>query len=152
MSKKKKYNDTEEWFSLIPELKEWNNGKGIDHEYWIEIEGRIEYALAYTSIFWPKFILFRNCIFIDYMNDEIFERWHKNCNGSLEALEATVNHRHLEDWFGGESTKRQMEYMGRTLKDIWETKLNKQFPGRQVIVELFEVNEEYKITVYQKNH
>lgn len=35
---------------------------------------------------------------------------------------------------------------------MWETKFDKQFPGRQVIVELFEANEEYKITIYQENH
>lgn len=70
----------------------------------------------------------------------------------LVDLEVTVKHRHLEDWFGGESTKEQMEYLGRTLKDMWKTKLDKQFPGRQVIVELFEANEEYKITIYQENH
>jgi len=152
MSKKKVYNDTEEWFTLIPELKEWNNGKGIDHECWIGIEGKIEYALAYTSIFWPKFVLFKDCIFIEDINNDEFESWHKNCNGNLKSVEATINHRHIDDWFDSKSTKEQMEYFAGVLKDMWETKLIKQFPCKQVTVDLSEDMGKYTITVYQESH
>lgn len=150
MSKKKKFNDTDDWFMLIPELKAWNNGHGIDHETWVTIEGRVEFALAYTSIFWPEFILFNGCIFIQEINDQIFEAWYKNSNGNLKSIEATINHRHLKDLFGSDASKEQYLYLGKIIKSMWETKIITQFPNRHITIDFDEVD--YIITVYQEQH
>ena len=41
---------------LIPELKDWNNGKGIDIYSWIGCVGDFQKAIGYSVIFWPEFI------------------------------------------------------------------------------------------------
>lgn len=40
---------------LIPETREWNEGRGIDLESWIGCVGSFEHAIAYGEIFWPDF-------------------------------------------------------------------------------------------------
>lgn len=150
MNKKKKFNDTDEWFALIPELKAWNNGRGIDHETWVVIEGRIELALAYSSIFWPEFILFKDCIFRGEMSEKIFDDWYKNCKGNLMSIEATVNHWHLEDTFKDNVSKEQYLYLGKVLKSMWKANLITRFPDRQITIDFDEDN--YIITIYQELH
>lgn len=48
---------------LIPELKDWNNGQGIDIESWIGCMGDFEKAIGYSVIFWPSFVEIEGCVF-----------------------------------------------------------------------------------------
>ncbi len=47
----------EDFKSLIPEIQDLNNGAGIEPIAWIGCEGRIELAIGYTLVFWPRSIL-----------------------------------------------------------------------------------------------
>ncbi|HSA77298.1 MAG TPA: hypothetical protein VLG72_00365 [Nitrospirota bacterium] len=40
---------------LIPELSDWNNGKGIDVVSWIGCVGDFQKAIGYSVMFWPHF-------------------------------------------------------------------------------------------------
>jgi hypothetical protein len=40
---------------LIPELKTWNDGKGVDIETWIGCEGDHKHLIGYARILWPNF-------------------------------------------------------------------------------------------------
>ena len=41
---------------MLPELAEWNNGKGIDLKSWIGCSGNFRLAIGYSAIFWPRFV------------------------------------------------------------------------------------------------
>jgi len=41
---------------LIPELKDWNNGKSVDVQSWIECGGDFQKAIGYSAMFWPEFV------------------------------------------------------------------------------------------------
>ena len=41
---------------LIPEMRDWNNGAGIDVRSWIGCSGSFELAIGYSTIFWPEFV------------------------------------------------------------------------------------------------
>ena len=47
---------------MLPELAEWNNGKGIDLESWVGCSGNFRLAIGYAAIFWPRFVLFEDYI------------------------------------------------------------------------------------------
>lgn len=53
------YMKKEEWSKLIPEIKEWNHGKGINPDYWISCVGEIEHFIGFSTLFWPEFVLYR---------------------------------------------------------------------------------------------
>ena len=57
------------------------------------------------------------------------------------GVESVMNHRHLMDLFSHaagtvvtEPSCEQLEYLGCVLRDAWETKLSRDFPGRQFTV------------------
>jgi hypothetical protein len=52
-----------DYAELIPELKAWNNGAGIDIHSWIGCEGDYEPLIGYGCLLWPKFIEYDDCVF-----------------------------------------------------------------------------------------
>lgn len=147
------------WSTLLPQLKEWNNGKGIEPDDWIAYIGEIEHAIGFSTIFWPEFVLFSDCIFIGDMDEYTFNKWYKHCKNDEKALECTVNHRHVADLFstGKETSKEQIKYIGYIIREMWEAKLSRDYPNRKIIVDLIEQNDDddilgYILTVYQESN
>lgn len=140
---------------LIPELSEWNEGRGIDVESWINALGNFEHAIAYGRLFWPEFTEHDDCIFWAPLDVENYERWMNYTKGDKTAIEKVKNHVHIVDFFSiaPGPTKVQMIYFGRFLKELWECKLQRDFPGRSIVVDFFEPDGEnpydYEITFYQ---
>ena len=48
--------------SLIPELRDWNNGGGIDAQTWVGCAGNFRLAIGYSTVFWPGFIEFEGYV------------------------------------------------------------------------------------------
>jgi hypothetical protein len=66
---------------LIPELHEWNDGRGISLADWANTVGRYDHAIAYASIFWPDFMLHDDCVFRIDPKDENYAAWMSELNG-----------------------------------------------------------------------
>lgn len=143
---------------LVPETQEWNDGQGIDLLSWVGCVGGIELAIGYGELFWPDFVEFDGCIFFDFaFSEENFRGWMKQTNDDRRAVEAVINHQHILDLFSGsehEPTRQQVVYLGRLLRDIWSAKLQRDFPGRQIVVSFpegdFESLLDYEISFYQE--
>jgi len=80
---------TDDWDALIPELKDWNNGKGIDPESWVGCEGNFRLAIAYSLIFWPEFNEVDGMIFWGEINQETLASWMRNCSGVNDHAKQT---------------------------------------------------------------
>jgi hypothetical protein len=122
---------------LIPELRAWNNGRGIHVEAWVGCTGSFELAVGYSRLFWPDFVEYEGCIFFASFSRDSYLGFMKQCNGDRRRVEAVMNHKHVFDYFshsGGAATKEQIIYLGRVLRDIWRMKLARDFPGRGFIV------------------
>jgi hypothetical protein len=118
---------------LIPELKRWNNGIGIDVESWIGCVGDFQKAIGYSSIFWPKFVEIEGCVVNASTPIENLKQWLDDCKGDLHAVEAMVNHLHISDIHHAEcedATPERLKYLGSILKDIYECKLKRDFPAK----------------------
>ena len=117
--------------NLIPEIKDWqkHNGDKFDVEDWIAIEGNIKLAIGYTSIFWPDFIEYENCVFLkSHFSIENYNEW-KNVAyvEYFSQIEYVLNHIHILDLFAEkqgkqlEISKDQIIYLGNVLREIYET-------------------------------
>jgi hypothetical protein len=142
---------------LIPGLQEWNNGKGIDPASWINCYARYDLALGYSLLFWPDFVLYDDCIFINEPDHKNYESWLSNCKGDKSCVERLMNHRHILDIFLNsemQPTKEIVRQIGRVLKDMWTCKLKRDFPERNVCVEFYDDDSDklldYEITVFQE--
>jgi hypothetical protein len=125
---------------LIPELADWNDGKGIDVRSWISCVGNYEHAIGYTEIFWPSFEYYDGCIFFKGFSKSNYHEWLENQKGNKLAVQAVVNHTHILDLFPNvdeQPSEQQVIFLGQTLKNMWHQKLKIDFPNHNCVV-LFE--------------
>ncbi len=145
---------------LIPELTSWNNGKGIDLASWIGCVGSADLAIGYSTIFWPEFTLHEDYIFwhgfsIDSLRE--FERQYPEDKASVERV---MNHIHIKDLHHlGDKTLNPDKaiFLGNLLKQIYEVKLRRDFPGRPCTVEFYRPEHRddlmgYEISFWQTKH
>lgn len=140
---------------LIPELAEWNNGKGIDVDSWIECSGNFQLAVGYTTLFWPRFVEFEGYVLREGFSMTSFRGFQSQCE-SRRDLEAVMNHLHIADIHYHDLSNCTTEhalYLGRVLREIYEAKLTWQFPTRRFDVVFDESNRGdvmcYEVSFYQ---
>lgn len=148
--------------SLITDLDEWesHNGCEIGPAGWLAGMGSFNLAVAFSSLFHPEFIVHNDCVFIapyteqDKKNQSSF----MSCSDyDRSKTEVTINHLHLMDLFPNDvetPTREQILYLGNVLKDMWQLKLNRDFPDRNLVVsfpeDYAEDLYEYEITFWQE--
>jgi len=141
---------------LIPELSDWNNGKGIDIASWIGCVGDFQKAIGYSVMFWPQLEEVEGYIIKASVPNKILQGWIQKYNGNRKAIEAMANHLHIRDlqYYGcPDITPERLAYLGTVLKDIYECKLKCQFSDKNFCVELHEGDsgniDGYELTFYQ---
>ena len=141
---------------LVPETQEWNDGRGIDLLSWIGCIGNLGQAIAYGELFWPEFVEFDGGVFFSGFSKESYHGFMAQTDSDRRAVETVMNHRHILDLFPGQQVRRpQVVYFGRLLREMWAAKLQRDFPGRSIVVSFPEVGVEhlsdYEITIYQES-
>lgn len=142
---------------VLPELRSWNEGKGIDAESWIRCIGRFDHAVGYGHLFWPSFTIHDDCIMFSDFTVDSYDAWMKQTSGRKRAVEAVMNHRHILDLFSSDESEVSRElvlYLGRLLRDMWTCKLKRDFPDRDIIVSFPEEHcddlLDYEITIFHQ--
>ena len=146
--------------SMKPELAEWNGGKGIDLEAWISCSGSVKLAVGYAEYFWPEFDLVEGSIVRSGTTSDAIQQWNKTGSGDRRTIEATMNHMHLIDIHYHDQENQTEDLflrLGTVLAEIYEAKLQWQFPDRPCTVSLLipENRQEfssYQITFWQRAH
>ena len=146
--------------SMNAELAAWNNGQEIDLESWIGCTGNFSLAVGYLSIFCPEFTEYEGYILRGEFSEDSLRGFEESCAGNRKAVEAVMNHLHIEDiqHYGCEDfSKDKAILLGNKLKEIYEAKLQWQFPDKPCVVSFYEPDDdddliEYQITFWQKAH
>ncbi len=144
--------------ALIPELKRWNNGAGIDIDSWIGCVGNYEQLIGYAHLLWPDFIEHDDCIFFaDGFTEENYHAFMDRTQGNKQAVETVMNHQHIMALFCSAEPRPSREmilYVGRLLKEVWQAKLNRDFPNRKITVSFPENYEDdlmnYEVSLFQE--
>jgi len=147
--------------SLIPEMRDWNNGKGIDIGNWIGCSGNFNLAIGYSAIFWPRFVEFEGYVLREGFHIPTLRGFEKQqaalpVTERHQAVESVMNHKHLQDiQYGGcpDVTHERLRHLGQVLKEIYQAKLAWQFPDKKFEVyfpdEPLEDLVDYQLTFYQ---
>ncbi len=138
--------------SMTASLAAWNNGKGIDLESWIGCEGNFSLAVGYTTIFWPDFVEFDGYILRDGFSEESLRAFEKQEAGDRKSVESLMNHLHIADvqHFGcPDASADKLLLLGKVLKEVYQAKLQWQFPDKPCTVELFIPDDPENLTEYQ---
>ncbi|MGJ8641713.1 MAG: hypothetical protein ACSHYA_20150 [Opitutaceae bacterium] len=142
------------------ELSKWNNGDGIDLENWVSCEGNFSLAVGYAEIFWPEFVLYKDYILRKGFSVDSLEGFEKQCGENRHAIESVMNHLHIADiqHFGcKDASKEKIKRLGNILKEIYEAKLQYEFPEHPCEVSFHQPEDEgelieYEISFWQKKH
>lgn len=142
--------------ALIPEMKDWNNGKGIDIEGWIQCRANHKILVGCSRILWPSFVEHDGCILLgDSVDEANYQAFLKSANGNKRIVEATMNHQHVLHLFATDLPTRELVlYVGRLMKEVWQVKLKNDFPDRNVKVYFPDEDDlellDYEITFFQE--
>lgn len=143
---------------LIPELRDWNDGRGIDIEAWIGCSGNFQLAIGYSKVFWPRFVEFETYVLREGFSVESLHGFEGNPPNDRQSVESVMNHLHIADiqYYGCEdASPERLIYLGTVLREIHEVKLRWQFPHRQFEVLFLTPDTKddlfgYQITFFQK--
>jgi len=143
---------------LIPEMRDWNNGAGIDPEGWVGCMGSNELAIGYSLIFWPRFVLIDDYVLRDCgsATEASLRNWERSASHDRRSIEAVMNHCHIIDLHavGKPATEAQLRYLGRVLKEIHDVKLKSEFPDRTFVVSFNDEPDlellDYQLTFWQE--
>ncbi len=145
-----------DFIALIPELPDWNEGRGIAADAWISCVGNYELAIGYSLVFWPQFVEFDGYILLGGFEESSLRGFEKMTEGNRVAVEAVMNHIHIADIHANVENYNieQLRYLGRTLRQIYTAKLSLEYPHRNFAVVF---NDEpgleaidYELTFWQK--
>lgn len=127
------------YFELIPELKKWDNDPNKAFHKWLCCIGNLEHAIGYSQLFWPNFIEYQNCVFLEQnFTKDAFNEWNTTLKNNLTNVESTLNHIHLSEAFGNpdmSSNERQLYFLGNLLFEMWKCKLRLNFPKKTFIID-----------------
>ena len=147
-----------DYAKLIPELPDWNNGKGIDVESWIDCTGTFQLAVGYSTLFWPRFVEFEGYVLREGFTIESLRSFQQQSSPSRRSVESVMNHLHIAAIHYHDlshCTADHALYLGRVLREIYQAKLAWQFPTRRFEVVFDESAREdvmaYEITFYQSD-
>ena|SRR5688572_4770184 len=144
--------------SMKADLAAWNDGDGIDLEFWISCVGNFSLAIGYLTIFWPEFVEFEGYILRKGFSVDSLRGFEESCARDKKAVEAVMNHLHIGDiqQYGCEDfSKDKAILLGSKLKEIYGARMQWQFPDKPCEVSFYEPEDEddlmaYEITFWQK--
>lgn len=121
---------------LIPELGQWNDGKGIEVSEWISAVGNYSHAIGYLCVFWPEFCEVDGYVFCRPVDKHELSEWEVFTGRNRQEIEKVVNHMHISDLFPNSDppSMQQVLFLTETLKTILTVKLKNDFPQRRISV------------------
>jgi hypothetical protein len=146
--------------SMSIELAAWNNGNGVDLKAWVGCEGRFALAVGYSTIFWPTLVEFEGYILREGFDEAALRGFECQQGATRKSVEWVMNHLHLDgvQHLGcSDITEDKLLVLGRVLKEIYEAKLQWQFPNRPCVVQFYVPDDredlsDYQISFWQKEH
>jgi hypothetical protein len=145
--------------SMKAELATWNNGDGVDLETWHCCLGNYASAVGYSTLFWPTFCKYKEYIFRAGVSSTSIQNWESTAGVTKKSLEWTINHIHISDLYPGveDYSNDKALFIANNLKEIYQAKLNWQFPNDPCIVEVYMPESEddfvdYQLSFWQQKH
>ena len=70
---------------IIPEAKLWDNGRGVDLESWIAMNGNYNLAVGYSLLFWPEFVVIDDHVLRQGSTEANLREWEKRGGDGIGA-------------------------------------------------------------------
>ena len=137
--------------SIKAELSALNDGNGIDLESWIRWEGNFSRTVGYATIFWPEFVEFDGYVLRKGFSEDSLRGFERQQAGNRKFVEWLMNHLHIIDihYPANDASKDKILLLGNVLKEIYQAKLQWQFPDRPCTVDFSKPDDPEDLIGYQ---
>ncbi|NMN07506.1 MULTISPECIES: hypothetical protein [unclassified Novosphingobium] len=139
---------------LLPDLQAWNDGRGVKPEDWLCAIARSDQAVAFTALFWPKIIVYKDYVL---RHDFSVEKLRNSETGghTRAQIEAALNYNSLEAFFRGGNeieaiAQERARYVCKIMVDMLDAKLRRDFPARRCKVEFVDNEDDFAVTFWQE--
>lgn len=123
-------------FSALSSAASWP----FSLQNYIESRGSFELALAFSELFWPRFVEHRDCIIrADGFTEENFGAWHERLAGDSVAIERVLNLIHVRDLVPSDTTELSSAaylHLAELLVEMWTARVRILFPNRSFVIRL----------------
>jgi hypothetical protein len=128
---------------LLPELADWNDGRGLQPLDWLHMFAKSDVAVSFSYLFWPRFVAFEDHILREGFSEPEIRYWQQRPNTSRKRVEAALNTLHIDDLFSSKEEwsvllESRCVYLVHVLADVHRLKLAHDFPNRTFEVEVFD--------------
>ena len=119
----------------LDRFREWEraNPQGFSKWAYLRNEVSAENAVLLMTFLWPCFVEHDGMVLLgENFRVSRYEAWRRNPASKPPEFGALVNHVHLEDFFSDEQTPpyELLVYLGQSVRDMWESRLARDFPDR----------------------
>lgn len=119
----------------------------------VYLNGTFALGLGFARMFWPTFELREGHLVLADSSRDNLREWIDHGGGDRWAVEQVINHRHFACWMADDgATDEEIRSFGERVQEIWQGKVDRDFPGERITVELYAPSEEeaneWHITVY----
>jgi hypothetical protein len=111
-----------------------------------------EMYFTFLELYWPTFILHKDYVFLE---EQFSEAEFKRLSVQNEKIEYWMNFLLVTPFFEEEDEwEEKAQFLSKELVDIWQAKLDKEFPDLNIFVTYLEDTEvgDYGLTFYQKKY
>jgi hypothetical protein len=125
--------------ALLPDFSDLRRRASWEYSIinYIESRGTFELAVAFAKLFWPEFVVRRDCVIrASGLTDEVFESWWVRTGGDKVAVERVLNLLHVRELVPSNVTPLDdsvYRYLGETLADMWAHRVEALFPERRFV-------------------
>jgi len=146
---------------LIPELRAWNDGGGVNLLSWLNSVAQSDVAIGYAELFWPRFVVFERYVLRRDFSLENLRGWETAPDINRRDIEWFVNCLDVGSLFfrgfTGEFAEgadhdlldQRVLYIRDVLKATYTAKLKLDFPDRAFEVVMIEDEDEIAMTFCQ---
>jgi hypothetical protein len=142
--------------SVLPELGEWNEGRGIEPLDYLFCVAESRSTVASIDLFWPKFVEFEGYVLRQGFDEKNLRSWEKSPSGQDRAhSERAVNFLDIGSLFQnsgepkGQELDARIDLVRRTLAEIYTVKLAHDFPNKHFRVVLIDDDDDCALTFCQ---
>src|SRR4051794_41899065 len=122
--------------SRLPQVQAWSAGsQDFSPSGFMMANVTVSEAAVLSTIFWPDFVEFQGCVFLDFKFDEKgVNNWLDQLKGGLRGVEAVVNQVHLWDVFAPPSPEEYevVSQLAGRVWDMWRGGARPPVPGPEV--------------------
>jgi hypothetical protein len=140
---------------LLPELRAWNDGRGITPVDYVFCVARSDIAASFIDLFWPRFVEFEGYVLREGFDEDNLRRWEAAASVTKQNIETAINFLDVGCLFSNSGEPKselldaRIELVRTAIAEMYTAKLARDYPDRKFKVALIDDEDDCAVSFYQ---